>query len=136
MNSFMKERWNIVMIDDDEDDFLLLKHGFQTYAIGVDLTWFDSPQAFLSAANWQHQPIHLLILDLYLGAETGKHWQAEFLAHECCQSLLIVIYTGSEAPGDRQEMIELGSADFIGKPSTTGQMPHIVARMMAQLVRQ
>lgn len=128
----MEGRKNIIMIDDDEDDFLLLKNGFQTFATGVSLTWFDSPQAFLSARCWEQQPIHLLVLDLYLGAETGKHWQPELVAHECCQNLPIVIYSGSEAPGDRQEMMALGAADFIEKGATTGQMQHIISRMMAQ----
>lgn len=132
MDSFMEERKNLIMIDDDEEDFLLLSSGFQTFAPGVNLTWFASPQAFLAAQSWRHQPIHLLILDLYLGAETGKYWQQAFLEHKCCQDVPIVIYSGSEAPGDRQEMMEMGVADFIEKASATAQMQHVVARMMAQ----
>ncbi len=129
----MEEPKNIVMIDDDEDDFLLLRNGFQTFAPDITLAWFDSPQDFLAAQSRPYQPIHLLVLDLYLGAETGKHWQAEFLAHECCRNTPIVIYTGSEAPGDRREMMELGATDFIQKVSGAGQMQHIVDRMIAQL---
>lgn len=68
IDSFMKVAKNLIMMDDEEEDFLLLSSGFQTFAPGMSLTWFASPQAFLAAQNWRHQPIHLLILDLYLVA--------------------------------------------------------------------
>ncbi len=129
----MEGHKRVVIIDDDEDDFLLLRSGFQTFATGIDLIWFDFPQAFLSAQSWRHQPIHLLILDLYLGPETGKRWQQAFLEHECCQHVPIVIYSGSEAPGERKEMIELGAADFIDKASAIDQMKNVVACIRAQL---
>lgn len=127
------EKKRIVMIDDDEDDFLLLSSGFYTFAPDVTLIWFDSPQAFLSARCWEQHPIHLLVLDLYLGPETGKHWQPELLAHECCQRVPIVVYSGSEAPGDRQEMMALGATDFIEKGADIRHMQQVITRMMAQL---
>ena len=121
------------MIDDDDDDFLLLQHAFQEHTTGVTLKWFNSPQNFIESGRWQQQPIHLLVLDLNLGAETGKHWQQEFLRHECCQGVPIVIYLGSEAPGDRREMTELGATDFISKVATPELMKTVVERMAAQM---
>lgn len=121
------------MIDDDDEDFILLQHAFQLQGRSVTVNWFDSPQAFLESNHWQQRPIHLLVLDLNLGAEGGKHWHQEFLRHECCQGLPIVIYSGSEASGDRQEMMELGAADFISKVAAPELMKTVVDRMVAQM---
>lgn len=131
IDGLIEEKKSVGMIDDD--NFLLLNSGFQPFATGVILTWFDSPQVFLSAQRWEQQPIHLLVLNLYLGVETGKYWQPKLLAHECCQGVPIVIHSGSGVPGDRQQMMAMGAADLIVKAVDAGQMQHVVARMMAQL---
>jgi DNA-binding NtrC family response regulator len=123
---------HILMIDDDEDEYWLLQHAFAQHAPSVRLTWFDSPQAFLDSLVWQQHALQLIVLDLNLGGETGQHWQATFLTHACCQGVPMVIYSGSEAPGDRAEMLQAGARDFIAKVATAEGLRQVVNRMLIQ----
>ncbi|MBO0936481.1 response regulator transcription factor [Fibrella sp. HMF5335] len=126
------ESKHILMIDDDNDEYLLLRHAFDQHAPSVRLIWFDSPQAFLDALVWQQHPLDLIVLDLNLGGEAGKHWQGIFLSHICCQGVPTVIYSGSEAPGDRADMLAAGAVDFIPKVATAAGLRQVVDRMLTQ----
>jgi DNA-binding NtrC family response regulator len=121
------------MIDDDEDDFVLLQIAFQQYAPWIRLTWFDSSHTFLDSHIWQQQPIDLFVFDLLVG-ENEPHWQAALRQQVGCQSVPMIIHSGSEAPGDRQTMLDEGAADFLVKAVTVNGVKQTVERMLTQMV--
>gem|GEM_PF-4275655 len=123
---------NVLMIDDDEDDFLLLQSAFHKQAPWVELTWFDSPGSFLSSKIWERKPIHLFVFDLLVD-EADPHWQTALRQQVGLAAVPLVIHSGSESPGDREMMLNEGAADFLIKASTTAEMVLIVDRMQSLL---
>ena len=120
------------MIDDDEDDFLLLQSAFRHQAPWVKLIWFDSPATFLDSMIWQRQPIHLFVFDLMIG-DSVPHWQADLRQQVGYQAVPMVIYSGSESPGDQQLLLDDGAADFLLKGATTAETRQVVDRMLLHL---
>ncbi|QKZ11321.1 hypothetical protein [Spirosoma sp. KUDC1026] len=123
------ETKHVLMIDDDEDDFLLLQIAFQQHAPWLKLTWFESSDAFLSSRVWLHQPIHLFVFDLLIG-ENEPHWQADLRQQIGCEAVPMVIHSGSELAGNRDDMLDEGAVDFLVKPSTTDETRQVVERML------
>ncbi|QKZ14394.1 hypothetical protein [Spirosoma sp. KUDC1026] len=126
------ETKHIVMIDDDEEDFMLLQIAFQQYAPEVKLNWFESADAFLGSHIWEQQPIHLFVFDLMVD-ENEPHWQATLRRQVGCEAVPMVIHSGSEAPGDRETMIDEGAVDFLVKAATVDATRQTVGRMLAYM---
>jgi CheY-like chemotaxis protein len=121
------------MIDDDEEDFMLLRMAFQQHAPWVCLTWFESSHAFLDSRVWQQHPIHLFVFDLLVG-ENDPHWQSALRQQVGCEAIPMVIHSGSEAPGDRELMLDEGAVDFLVKASTPNETKQTVEQMVVYLV--
>jgi DNA-binding NtrC family response regulator len=126
------ETKNVLMIDDDEDDFLLLQSAFHRQAPWVNLIWFDSPDTFLASRIWEQQSIHLLVFDMMVG-KSEPHWQINLRRQIGRASIPMVIHSGSVSPLDHRSILDDGAVDFLEKGASTGEMAQVVSRMLTYL---
>jgi diguanylate cyclase (GGDEF)-like protein len=112
------ETIHILLIDDDEDDFVILRD----YLAELDhqekygLDWVQTYQAGL--LNIQKDSHDIYLIDYYLGDHSGLDLLDEAL-RAGCQAPLIVI-TGQSAPEIDQAALLAGATDYLVKDKLDG----------------
>ncbi len=122
------ETRQLIMIDDDEDDFLLLQSAFVEQAPWVHLSWFESPEAFLCSGVW-NQPIHLFIFDRLVGSGEPQ-WQLNLRSQIGLETIPMVIHSGSVLPVDQRTVLNEGAVAYLEKGVTVVDMRRVVKQML------
>ncbi|MBI5014946.1 MAG: EAL domain-containing protein [Deltaproteobacteria bacterium] len=106
------ERWRVLLVDDDEDDYVLTRDLLgEIEGTGVDLQWEPDYDAALSTAAKSEHDVYLF--DYRLGGRTGLELLCEATAKGCRGP--IILLTGQ---GDRSvdvEAMKAGAADYLVK---------------------
>lgn len=112
----MSETIKVLIIDDDEDDFILTRELFSLVKVGkYALDWASSYEDGLAMAKRREH--HVCLVDYRLGERTGVE-----LIHEARESRLttpMILLTGS---GDRDvdvEAMKAGATDYLVKDQTS-----------------
>lgn len=105
-------RINILLVDDDEDDFLLTKdHLSDIEGKNFEVTWANSFEK--GKEEIKKNQFDILIFDYLLGAKTGIDLITE--AHQAGNEAPVILLTGK---GDRQTDIramQMGASDYLVK---------------------
>jgi len=126
------ETRQLIMIDDDEDDFLLLQSAFVEQAPWVHLSWFESPEAFLCSGVW-NQPIHLFVFDRLVGSNEPQ-WQFNLRRQIGLERIPMVIHSGSVLPGDQRDRPDDGAVGFLEKGATAADTRQVVRQMLVYMI--
>jgi two-component system response regulator len=116
---------NVLVADDDRNDFLLVQLAFQKAGLPVSLTHvLDGQQAvdYLSAANqFAHrsgEPLpDLMLLDLKMPLMDGFDVLSALKKRPSLQSLPVVVLSASQIKEDIARAMDLGARDFLTKPA-------------------
>jgi len=109
----------VLLIDDDEDDYILTRDWFAEFQVaGCELEWVDSYEVAGSAiAQHQHD---IYLVDYRLGQHNGLELLREAIANGC--SSPIILLTGQ---GDWEidlEAMKAGAADYLEKSQLTAPL--------------
>jgi diguanylate cyclase (GGDEF)-like protein len=116
----MNERLRILVIDDDEDEYFLLKelvsgHGkggtFHQYDLDWVSTYEEALKAFLACQY------DLYLLDFHLGGHSGLTLLQEEIVRQC--SAPIIMLTGQGSYETDLAAMQLGAADYLDKNQLT-----------------
>ncbi len=116
----MKERVRILLIDDDEDEYFLLKelvsgHRKGTTLHSYDLDWVSSyEEARKAFSNCQHD---LYLVDYQLGGYSGLDLLREEAARACPAP--VIMLTGQGSYEIDLSAMQLGVADYLEKSQLT-----------------
>lgn len=111
---------NILLVDDDEDDFILTKDilrengGRQNY----NLTWCNNFSEAINAMLKSHYDIYLV--DYRLGRDSGMDLLNEAIKSNCTEP--IIMLTGKGDFMIDEEAMRLGAADYLVKDTLDGQV--------------
>jgi FixJ family two-component response regulator len=112
-------RWNILLVDDDEDAFVLSRALLSEAAPArMQLEWAGSYREALEAMRRNQHDAYLV--DYYLGAKTGLDLLRE--ARAAGLDAPVIMLTGQ---GDREidyEAMEAGAADYLSKGRIDGAL--------------
>lgn len=120
----VKKRMKILIAEDDDDDFLLVKDAFEESRIlidiyrardGEELMEFLLNQGRFSDPEISPRP-SLILLDLNMPRKDGREALAEIKAHAELRMIPVVILTTSKAEEDIIRTYDLGVNSFIRKP--------------------
>lgn len=108
----------ILLVDDDEDDFILTRDILKENANSqnYELTWCNNFSEAINAMLKSHYDIYLV--DYRLGKESGIELLNEAIKSNCTEP--IIILTGKGDHKIDQEAMQLGAADYLVKDSLTG----------------
>jgi len=131
---------NVLVADDDRNDFMLVQLAFQKVGLPVNLFLvLDGQQVmdFVSAANKfksrAGQPLpDLLLLDLKMPLMDGFDVLSFLKAQPALQSLPVVVLSASQIREDIARAMELGAREFLTKPA---DFPALVALVRALFSR-
>jgi len=102
----------VLLIDDDEDDFLLMRETLQVGPARFDVDWCESPERGLVEIGEDRHNCYLV--DYHLGSVNGLDLIREAVANGCRKPLILL--TGA-AREDRLDMeaLALGIDDYLDK---------------------
>ena len=116
----------ILMAEDDAEDRLLAKEGFEESRLANDLRFVEDGEElmdYLCRRGRYSDPASsprpgLILLDLNMPRKDGREALAEIKAHPQLRSIPIVVLTTSKAEEDVVRSYNLGANSYITKPVT------------------
>lgn len=114
----------VVIAEDDEDDFLLIKEAFKEAGLGYALHWTKDGEELLNylfalkdenESENEAKP-RLIILDLNMPKVSGFEALHEIKSHPNLRKIPVVILTTSQSEDDVTQAYDLGVNSFIQKP--------------------
>jgi CheY-like chemotaxis protein len=128
----------ILIAEDDEDDFVIIKEAFGEAQISSQLNWVKNGEELLDyllhrgtykdLINSPHPD--LILLDLNMPKKDGREALKEIKSHPKLRTLPIVILTTSMNQEDVFYCYDWGANSFIRKPASFIQFTDLVKTLM------
>jgi CheY-like chemotaxis protein len=121
------ESFAVLMIDDDEEDFILIKEALASRGLKVDLYWAeDGDEAMnflLRLGEYANAPIpNLILLDLNMPGKDGFEVLRDLKAHQGLRKIPVVILTSSTDERHISRGYNVGASSFMLKPLSFDEM--------------
>ena len=121
---------HILLVEDNEDDFELLRIVLEHAGIETPLHWVQTADAaieYLSGedgyAGSSHHPLpRLIFVDLKLPGKSGHEFLDWLNSRPELADIVRVVLTGSDDPQDRRMAGQLGASCYLIKPLTVEQL--------------
>jgi CheY-like chemotaxis protein len=127
-DSSKKEKsFSILMIDDDEEDFLLVEKALETKQLKVDLFWAqdgDEAMNFLFRRGaYSNAPApELILLDLNMPGKSGFEVLKDIKGNEELRKIPVVILTSSRDRKNVSRVYNAGANSFMLKPMSFDEL--------------
>jgi DNA-binding response OmpR family regulator len=127
----------VLMADDDEDDYILVKTAFEANPIEVDLRWVEDGQEAMDyllhmgkymAHETSPRP-DLILLDLIMPRKDGLETLKEIKGHPYLKEIPVVLLTSSTRQESMSCGLKLGADSFIIKPCGLDEMINIMGSL-------
>lgn len=117
----------ILMIDDDEEDFILVKEALESKGLKVDLYWAqDGDEAmnflFRRGGYADARTPNLILLDLNMPGKNGFEVLRDLKANEGLRKIPVVILTSSRDQRSVSRGYNIGASSFMLKPLSFDEM--------------
>ncbi len=112
----------ILVTEDDEDDYILLRDAFQEHHPDIQLAWTrDGEETLAYLARVADDPAQslpfIIILDLNMPKVDGREVLREIRATERLKHIPVVVFTNSGNWRDAMDAYRLGVNSFVRKPA-------------------
>lgn len=127
----------ILLVDDDENDYLLILRALQKAGVDNPLEWIrngEETENYLSGkgeyADRNRYPIPIIVLlDLKMPRMNGFEVLRWVRSHPVLKMLWIVVLTSSVQPEDIRMAHELGANSYLVKPSDFSTLVRLIQRL-------
>jgi len=115
----MNEPLRVLLVEDDEDDYYILKHKLaETQDIAYELEWEDTFDSGMESMRQQQHDVYLV--DYNLGEHTGLEFVCEAVRMDC--KAPVIVMTGQGGHAVDIEAIESGATDYLPKGQITADL--------------
>jgi DNA-binding response OmpR family regulator len=127
----------VLMVDDDEDDYILDKTAFEASPIKVDLRWVGDGQEAMdyllhagryTARDTSARP-DLILLDLLLPRKDGFETLKDIKGNAYLRKIPVVLLTSSTKEEHKSSGIKLGADSLIVKPCSLDEMIRVMGSL-------
>ncbi len=139
-----EQSWNapeivVLMADDDEDDYILVKEAFQASPVAVDLRWvgdgLEAMDYLLHSGKYVARGTSprpdLILLDLMMPRKDGLESLKEIKGHPYLKKIPVVLLTSSRRREHMSSGLKMGADSFIVKPQNLQDMVRMVGSLRA-----
>lgn len=127
----------VLMVDDDEDDYTLVRAAFEASPIKVDLRWVEDGQEamdyLLHAGKYMDRDTFprpdLILLDLVLPRKDGFETLKDIKGHPYLRKIPVVLLTSSTKEEHKSSGLKLGADSFIVKPCSLDEMIRVMGSL-------
>ncbi|MDP3541035.1 MAG: response regulator [Elusimicrobiota bacterium] len=107
----------LIIAEDDEDDYFLTKSAFQKAGLREELVWVRNGEELLDRLR-RGAGARLVILDLNMPRMDGREALARIKGDPELRRIPIIVMTTSNAEEDIARSYDLGACSYIHKPVT------------------
>lgn len=122
-----EQKYNILVVDDEQDLCEILKFNLETEGYSVDTA--NSAEEALEKDITQY---HLLLLDVMMGGMSGFQMAKQLKAEPETENIPIIFLTARDTENDTVTGFNLGADDYISKPFSIRE---VMVRIRAVLRR-
>jgi CheY-like chemotaxis protein len=134
---------NILMADDDADEFFLLREGLKESQIDCDLRHVPDGDALMDYLQRQSKfidPEHgqrplIILLDLNMPGKHGRDVLIEIKSIPELKHIPVIVYTSSTDEDDVTRCYALGANSYIIKPRGWDQLIHMIMSLFSYWTR-
>ena len=105
---------SVLLVDDDEDYYYLVKEAFQEAGVTEGLSWVKSGEELFQHLETKRPRI--ILLDLNMPRMNGFEALDRIKKNRQLRRIPVVILTTSKSEADAVHSYDLGAASFISKP--------------------
>ena len=109
-----KKNHQILIAEDNEDDYILTRDAMQEAKLPVDLAWVKDGEELMNYLR--RQSPELILLDLNMPKKSGKEALREIKASPLLRRIPIVAFSTSGSEMDVHSTFDLGINSYIQKP--------------------
>lgn len=129
--SFIPNKINILLADDDTEDRELFAEALQESGIDYSLKTFENGKQLVDYLNSpQEETPNLLFLDLNMPLLSGLESLKIIRANTALDNMPVAIYSTSSSENDKNSTFESGANIYLSKPSDFSQLK----KMLKQVV--
>ena len=128
MKNLSHRTTNIVLADDDEDDYLFLKSAAEQSKCPVDIKHVLNWLELLRSINRLPMP-DVIFLDLNMPVKNGLECLELLRAESKFDGISIIIYSTSASQRDIDEAYRLGANYYIVKPSSQQDITKVIEKI-------
>jgi two-component system response regulator len=125
-----KSRWNVLLVEDNDDDAFIVERACKKSGVPVTLTRCpDGQQAFDYLQTRAAEPSalpHLVLLDLKIPLKSGLEVLRSIRANKKLQELIVVILTSSGESRDVKDAYRLRANAYLVKPPSLAGMLEVI----------
>lgn len=124
-----KKLFNIVLVDDDEDDRFLFSEAFEELKVATELLLFKNGQEFIDYLDSGLQRIpKLIFLDLNMPIKNGMECLKYMRQNELFNDIFVAIYSTSSSEQDIEDTFLNGANIYIQKPNNYSTLTRVIDR--------
>ncbi len=105
----------ILLVDDDEDDQLIFTDALREIHFSYDCLIANNGLAGLALLEAEEYPPAMIFLDLNMPLMNGAEFLKQIKQHPTNRQIPVVIFSTSNSPVDKENMLNLGASLFITK---------------------
>ncbi len=129
--------FNILLADDDVDDYTFFKEALKDFSIPTSLNWVhDGEQLMQELTNETKELPHILFLDLNMSRKNGFECLSEIKLNEKLKELPVIIYSTSFHKVIADKLHKNGANYYISKPSEISDLKKAVRKMITLVVEE
>jgi|SRR6185437_2243483 len=123
--------FNILLADDDVDDYTFFKEALKDFPLPTTLNWLQNGEELMQHLTNEANAIpDILFLDLNMSRKNGFECLSEIKLHERLKDLPIIIYSTSFHNVIAHKLHKNGANYYISKPSEISELKKAVQKMI------
>lgn len=119
----------VILIDDDEDEYYLLNHALHNYSDQITLHHYQQAQELTHHLEIADTLPSLILVDMHMPVLSGVEILQFIKGHEALQNIPVVVWSGDLQPTEVNRCYEAGAASVILKPSGNQQMAESITNL-------
>ncbi len=105
----------ILLVDDDDDDHLIFTDALREIHFSFDCLIANNGVEGLAILESEKNPPAMIFLDLNMPLMNGAEFLKQIKQHPTNRQIPVVIFSTSNSPVDKENMLNLGASLFITK---------------------
>lgn len=134
---------NILLVEDSEDDFILLRRAFKQAGVTIPMHWVSDGQQAIDylagkdafADRTVHPLPSIILMDIKMPYKTGFEVLAWLRQEAALKTVPVLMLTSSNDENDRAKAEKLGANAYLVKPSSIDALIGVVKNVAAEWLK-